>query len=172
MAESCPICAGFVGGPTPEWFDAEMASDFEKMPSLRQFCFDCIFGIVNKIPTADEDPYPRLRLVNEADVTAYAAEKLRDIAQRAGQGKSPYRCEALGGGGLYHWQQCTRFQNYETPEGKRLCTWCHKRALNGAELAFIGTGDEPPRPVVVWARNEEEAVERARRAWRRDYVSA
>ena len=165
MADAfCPICTGVVGYSVPDWFEDELAPHAQVVPKLRELCFECAHNIVSRIPAEDQEPYRYLRLATENDIGLYAAMKLREIATRVGRGKSPYRCEALVG--VFGPQQCVRFQDYQTPEGRRVCVWCYKRGLKGGDLAFIGSVDVPPRAIVVWARNEQECLDRALERWR------
>lgn len=162
MAERCRICAGVVGLREPSWLIDELGGvrpDF-----IAGLCTHCILQSMNKIPSLPDYSAPA-RLLAEVDVIEHTVCHLSEAARRLASGRPAVRCEVLNNN---DWTggQCGRFAIRDVG-GRMICGPHHRVVLKGEDVAFIESGDVAPRLIAVWARNEAEAVERARAEWNR-----
>ena len=160
MADRCPICGGFRPSLEPSWLHEELGG--ARPPFIAGLCTLCIMRSMNETPSLPDYSAPA-RQMNESDVITFTIKYLGEAARRVAAGKPAYRCEVAVDDG-WSGGQCGRFAN-ELMLGRWICHVCRRAMERGRELSFVGTGDVAPRLIAVWARNEQEAVDRARAMW-------
>lgn len=128
---------------------------------LAGLCPSCLMACTRDIPYDETPPdYRALRSVTVDDLAKVLAFYLSLSARRVGSGRPVFRCEALTRGT----DQCERFADKQR-DGRWVCRFCDRSIGLGREVAFAGTEDVAPEPILIWARNRAEAIERAGAMW-------